>query len=686
MGQRYNVHFKDYENSAYNVKVYIDGYVGQVTELRGAKSAFVVEGNDEDFVYEPLRTSTATLSVIGNDLLLDLFSINNQYAPVKLYRGDKLIWTGYIMPEQFTQPYKPIADNISVDCVSAIGTLENIKYKKQTESGFITAMELLRYIIQAANGGYEKVYIPHVYASSELNYTKKRLLFEELILAEENFIQEENYLNEVLEYFCRFFAWGLYDYEGNLYFVDPDWQGEYYAYDETLTTYEVVYPNEILLQNIGFASSDHTIDVVKGYNKVFVKAINNTPESMIDKEPYDSLSDMFGTYKTDAKITDVDAKWRRYMLKTYKPVMWETKVYDESGIAVKVSKENDPNTGNLKNYGASIAKVSECDGHIEAGAFVPDVAEYRWDDAVVCHINVQRSYEEHIRWGIDNPLLIIRGGALLYTYGAIGLSFDLGIYNSTYNYSLEPREFDEGKYAPFFQLRIGKHYWNGSAWTTNSSSTFRVKISNTIGYWRSVINTKTVDDPYTGANGYLIKLPDSGLYGDLELRLLGQGFSAVWNNWHISRIGFKNLEVKYYKKDDENFEGEDGDRVYENVVNDKFMSELDEQEFGISTYNNDGASFSKPLLNGFYVTDNIFYAKEGREVRLEESYIRRVISRHQVTKIKLTQVIKNSDQIHPFTVLSDNSMVSKKFMMLNGEWDYEQNKVRLSMIENGESI
>lgn len=685
MGQRYNVHFKDYKNTAYDVKVYIEGYVGQVTELLGARSTFTVEGNDENFVYEPIRSSTATLTLLGSDLLLDLFSINNQYAPVKLFKGDKLMWTGYIVPEQFTQPYKPTPDNISIDCISAIGTLENIRYKQQNEDAFIKAIDLLRYILKSANGGYEKIYIPHVYASSEYDYLENRFLFEDLILAEENFISEENYLNEVLEYLCRFLGWSLYDYEGSLYFVDPDWDGEYHAYNEGLTEYDTVYPNEVLLQNIGFAGSNHTIDIEKGYNKATVKAINNAPESMIDEEPYDSLADLFGKRSVDGKITDVDSEWKRYILKTYKPVVWEPKIYDAAGGEIEINADNDPNTGNLKNFGSSIAKISECNGHIEDGVFVPDVSEYSWENAVVCRINSLRSYEDKY-WSLSDPLLLIKGGSLLYVYGAICLSFSLGIYNTTYEYQLENREFEEGKYAPVFQLRIGNWYWNGTSWTMDSSSTFRVEVSNTVGYWRSVINTKTVDDPYTGANGYLIKLPDSGLYGDLELRLLGQGFSTPWNDFHISRIGFKDLQVKYYKRDDENFEGEDGDRVYENVVNEEYMTELDEQEFGISTYNNDGASFSKPLLNGFYVTDNIYYAGENEMIRLEESYIRRVINRYRVTKIKLTQVLKNSDSIHPFTILYDNSMVSKKFMLLSGVWDYEQNTLTLSMIENGDKV
>lgn len=37
----------------------------------------------------------------------------------------------------------------------------------------------------------------------------------------------------------------------------------------------MVTPNTVLLQDIGFGGSDHTIDVLPGYNKVTVKAINN---------------------------------------------------------------------------------------------------------------------------------------------------------------------------------------------------------------------------------------------------------------------------------------------------------------------------------------------------------------------------------------------------------------------------
>lgn len=387
MGQRYNIHFKNYRNTAYDVKVYIDGYVGQVTELLGARSAFVVEGNDENFVYEPIRSSTATLTLLGSDLLLDLFSINNQYAPVKLFKGDKLMWTGYIVPEQFTQPYKPTPDNISIDCISAIGTLENIQYEKQTENGFITAINLLRYIIRSANGGYDKIYIPYVYGSSEVNYSTKKNIFDEITLAEENFTSEGMMLDEVLEYFCRFFNWTLYDYEGSLYFVDADWKGEYFSYGEDLVTYEMVTPNTVLLQDIGFGGSDHTIDVLPGYNKVTVKAINNVFDELVENEDLETLKENGYQSVSYDKLSGDDVKVvrKRFLI----PEKWELDSYDGD-----TGEKQDPKDAMNNSFGSALLKISEYGGKWERSDFIPDISDYSWTLAVQDRVKGQQFQEK----------------------------------------------------------------------------------------------------------------------------------------------------------------------------------------------------------------------------------------------------------------------------------------------------
>lgn len=683
--QRYRLPFFNYAGESLEIKFYMEDYIGEIETLTGAPSAFVVTGTDEEFVYEPVRTSTASVSIVTDSLLNDLFSVNSHHVAVKLYRGNKLLWTGYVEPEVFTQAYVPIADKLSINCISAIGTLENIQYEKQTENGFITAINLLRYIIRSANGGYEKIYIPYVYGSSEVNYSTKKNIFDEITLAEENFTSEGMMLDEVLEYFCRFFNWTLYDYEGSLYFVDADWKGEYFSYGEDLVTYEMVTPNTVLLQDIGFGGSDHTIDVLPGYNKVTVKAINNVFDELVENEDLETLKENGFQSVSYDKLSGDDVKVvrKRFLI----PEKWELDSYDGD-----TGEKQDPKDAMNNSFGSALLKISEYGGKWERSDFIPDISDYSWTLAVQDRVKGQQ-FQEKPGEAMSKDLVAIKGAkGAAWMNGALSIDGSIIVPWDDANLAFCKPSGKSGYADITYVLRIGDKYWNGSSWV-DSEAEFKIRYENeSAGSPLTVKNTKSPDMPYSGLSGYIIKLPDNApIIGDLALKIRRTseiGFTPESGAGSIKFYGYiyKNPNLNYKKKDGVVDEGENGDRVYENVVNEKFMSELDEIEFGISSYNEDGATYSKALLNGNFLTNNLYSAIEGTLVRPEEALIRRIINRYRVTKIKLTQVLKNSDLIHPFTVLYDNSMVSKKFMLLSGVWDYEQNTVTLSMIENGDKV
>lgn len=683
--QRYRLPFFNYAGESLEIKFYIEDYIGEIETLTGAPSAFVVTGTDEEFVYEPVRISTASVSIVTDSLLNDLFSVNSHHVAVKLYRGNKLLWTGYVEPEVFTQAYVPIADKLSINCISAIGTLENIQYEKQTENGFITAINLLRYIIRSANGGYEKIYIPYVYGSSEVNYSTKKNIFDEITLAEENFTSEGMMLDEVLEYFCRFFNWTLYDYEGSLYFVDADWKGEYFSYGEDLVTYEMVTPNTVLLQDIGFGGSDHTIDVLPGYNKVTVKAINNVFDELVENEDLETLKENGYQSVSYDKLSGDDVKVvrKRFLI----PEKWELDSYDGD-----TGEKQDPKDAMNNSFGSALLKISEYGGKWERSDFIPDISDYSWTLAVQDRVKGQQ-FQEKPGEAMSKDLVAIKGAkGAAWMNGALSIDGSIIVPWDDANLAFCKPSGKSGYADITYVLRIGDKYWNGSSWV-DSEAEFKIRYENeSAGSPLTVKNTKSPDMPYSGLSGYIIKLPDNApIIGDLSLKIRRTseiGFTPESGAGSIKFYGYiyKNPNLNYKKKDGVVDEGENGDRVYENVVNEKFMSELDEIEFGISSYNEDGATYSKALLNGNFLTNNLYSAIEGTLVRPEEALIRRIINRYRVTKIKLTQVLKNSDLIHPFTVLYDNSMVSKKFMLLSGVWDYEQNTVTLSMIENGDKV
>ena len=64
MGLRYRIPFVDYNDTNYVVEVHREDYDGEPTELQPAVSCFVVSGTDDDFMYVPLRTTSATIGVL----------------------------------------------------------------------------------------------------------------------------------------------------------------------------------------------------------------------------------------------------------------------------------------------------------------------------------------------------------------------------------------------------------------------------------------------------------------------------------------------------------------------------------------------------------------------------------------------------------------------------------------------
>ena len=667
MGLRYRIPFKDYKNNSYVVEVHRKDYEGVVTELTGAVSCFVVSGTDEDFIYTPIRTSTATIRVIDSDLLLDLYSINNQYAPVRLYKNGVLEWTGYIKPEQFTQPYVPTPQDISVECVSAVATLEHIEYKVQTDTGYINVFDLIKYIVSSAKGGYKGVYIPHVYGSTSAMNTN---VLEEIVLCEENFTSEEMTLLEVLENLCKFLNWTLFDIGGYLYFVDPDWDGTYRVYDEAMSAFQTTTSNSVLIQDVGFNGSDsNVLDVEPGYNKARVISKNNVFDVVIKEEPFDILEVIQEWEYNEGDFENARRAVRRFK----KPMFWEMFYYDHnlSPLTLEQIKGLDINTDvvGCVELSENGYRVKEVDGE-----WVPNETEYDWEDL----LKIRLDRNSIILNAGDNryKAFTVRGVNSVWKDGAFGVSMEI-----KYTTGAEMVDTAQTLVATwlYFMMRIGDKYWNGESWV-DEYSLFRIYYNvNTASGFQSIGSNKTADMPYRGLNGHVIELPsDEVLKGDLE-------FTMFINNpasGDLSGYFVKDFKLNYAKKDGVNDEGENGDRIYENVVNEDYMSDCDDIEFGIGSYNADGATYSKALLNDNFLTNNLYCDIVKENIRPEELMIRRIVNRYSVTKIKLTEAIQMTDVVTPLSILTERTQPGKTFRMTSGEWDYEQNRITIQMQED----
>lgn len=672
MGLRYKIPFKDMANNAYEVQIYRADYEGDVTELTGATSCFVVSGTDEDFMYTPIRTSTATINVLDSELLLDLYSINNQYADVKLMKNGVMEWSGYIKPEQFTQPYVPMVQQLSVECVSALSTLEHFKYEDASMYGVVNMWSLIKKLIAYAKGSYRAVYIPWVYGTSESMIGN---IFERITLIENNFVKEEmNYL-EILEAVCKFLNWAVYEIKGCLFFVDADWKGNYRKYDDELESYEEVSGNEVCVQDVGFnGSGSNTIDVVPGYNKASVKALNHVFDDVVKDEAFDILGKYAGgeylieTYKGNDGAHGV----RRQFLKS---MLWETYHYDDWGKLLDKSEiESYSPTVLNYTYGSLLAReadykcVSTDDSTPAEG-----VTDFNYED-VVCIRVAKESTAQLPTAMFGMPVLKMKGEVAVYADCAISID---GTFSPTYDKDMvEVGTVIELTRTISIVVSCDGKYYDGSQWV-DSYTTISVEVDEN----GKIISNRTPFTPYKDISGYVI--PMDFFVGAPEITIIAPLFWGDGRHYNTGVI-VKGLKFGYAKKEGVVDEGENGDRVYENIVNAAYMSEADEIEFDISSYNADGASYSKAILDGKWLTNNLYCKIVDKMIRPEELMIRRIVNRYGEVKRKLTQSLKMTDDITPLTILSDNAMVGIKFRMTSGEWDYEQNRLTIQMQEDVE--
>lgn len=672
MGLRYRIPFKDFGNNEYVVEVYREDYQGTATELRGATSCFVVSGSDEDFIYTPIRTTTATINVLDSELLLDLYSINNQYAPVKLYKNGSLEWTGYIKPEQFTQPYTPTPQSIGVECVSAISTLENIEYKPFSVSGNVTLWELIKTLVNKAKGGYKGIYIPNVYGNTSAVDIE---VLKEITLIENNFKSEEMNCLEVMEAVCKFLNWTLFDMGGYLYFVDSDWQGEYRLYNEAMTSYSTVQGNSVVVQDVGFnGSGSNTLDVVHGYNKASVKALNHVFDEPVKDEPYDILTPIVHDYLVKAyKDKDEYHAVRKQFLK---PMFWRLFQYKDGLTGETYSREEVEQMGlsRLNNLlGALMLKEADykCKS-LSNTAPADDVKEFDYVDSV--QIRVGETSDAGLNLMGLSPAIMMEGEYAVYADCAISIDGTIDGYFDDDMVKIENGFFN---HVINIAVECGGKYYNGTSWV-DSYASFPIELDDN-GKIKSNKNPYT---PYKDLNGYII--PMDFFVGKPVITI----FCPVWftsdGTHNITGTKIRNLKFGYSKKDGVVEEGENGDRVYENVVNEAYMSACDEIEFDISSYNNDGATYSKALLGDGWLTNNLYCKVVDAMIRPEELLIRRIVNRYSETKVKLTESLKMTGEITPLTSVYDRSMVNKRFKVTSGEWDYQQNKLVVQIQEDAE--
>lgn len=686
-GLIYTVPFATLENIPCVVEIEKDGYTGKPAELIAGATPFTVDIDDEEYLYTPTRFSTAKLQIVGNDYLQSLFSTAYREYRVTFKKDGVITWCGFIKPELYTQDYTSETFVLEIECMSAMSVLEFIDYTTEGEGKeFVPLWRLLQRCISASYGLYPAVYIPHVYAKTKTEYATTGNVLERMIVSEQDFFDEDDKpmkLKEVLEEVCKFLGWTCVDWKGELYLVDVDHSGTYHRYNAALTTKTNTVINDLLVQNIGFAGSNHSLDILPGYNKVTVRCSNYPIGTLLPDEDYDELKELLSV---DNEQSDHKRVCHSVFLR---PNNWKCTMFKNGETLRNEDMESYKNEIPDMD-GVSLMKYCIYDQENKDGQWVPSISDYNYSK--VLRVRYPSSSNPiNFKVGLYK-VMTFKGAAATYSDGAIAIDGEIKIIEDGKLIPWDESLAGTGLNDIACQIRIGNKYYGntdgyvskGFSWSEDSNSfMYLLDNWNNAGGkdWIPIPNGKTLSMPYTGLKGIIIPT-NVYLSGELEFTLISTNKkSALGGNRVGSGLLIQNFKVKYQKEDGLSQSDNNSDRTYENVLNENYINELDEIELKISSYNEDGACYSKVLLDGEYLTDNLYNVILGKEKRPEEMLITRIINHYSTTRIKLTQEIKNSQEIAPFTILSDTYLVGRKFINAGGSIDYKMGRFECVMIE-----
>lgn len=298
-------------------------------------------------------------------------------------------------------------------------------------------------------------------------------------------------------------------------------------------------------------------------------------------------------------------------------------------------------------------------------------------------------------FGGDNTYLIIKGNYMFHYWD-----------DEPYPIPENQADIKEGRYAMdagqmnlIAKLQWGNLYWDGTEWGT-INTTFKIAYlkddDNRRADGTMFKNLKFVNTVNwrvgTNEQGYLIPLPKNGVLSGLPVITLYKPFDP---NYHSSKsndnkgqhykhscVFLKDFEFKAIIGDPTFSNINESDTVYTNIIDNDFVSELEEVKFKICTWDNKNPNYSSLAINNngsMYFLDKTYNMATKQELRQEEHYIHKVYNQYHTPSIILELELRNDIQL--YGLYRDTTISGKDFIVDNLNIDYKNNATSVKLIE-----
>ncbi len=708
---KYTGQFKNLDNKTYKIEIITNGSSASTSNITLSDSPCTIEwtGEDEN-LFKPIKYSSATIEYVSDSLHFDLYAAKALQNVVKIYNSSNaIVWQGYVTPNVYDNEFDFVNTASSVECIDGLAVLEYLDYS--TIGGgakkVVNFYDIIKHCLKKTNLTYNYLYISDNVKIDTTQWSNNGITFTApsksylniCYISECNFFDEDDVpmkCDEALEEICKYFNLTMYADGQNIYMIDycaiKNNIGNYYRYNLSTDDYSLVtLSNSYTIGNSTKLIESSNISIGNTYNKVSIEADIYPFEKMIPDLFDDNAITQTGDLYYD--WNDYKDGYQFYMFLENKN--YKSYYYDKDTYSSVSPSSIDYDT--IQNYmGATLVKHS-----FETYGDPGIINSVNWSDYLLLHLhqgtgNVKygklKLFETNIS-DLDerilanyNNYLIINGTATYY---------DIEAYTAKVNHSRDDDTYADSKvFIPCSLCYGGTSWFNGTNWQT-SECTFELPFYSAtdrkhyIGKDFNVRNNIIWYDGLESTTGRKILL-NTGMSNLANLTFTIYAPENVNTDYRLDNIFIKDFSIKVettkntfnwtdgtitdfiYADELKNTNTNDTNVLYENVIDEGYVEEMDEIKNKITTFAKEQVANSTVAFSINDTTNSLFYATTidveslGNEKMKEEEYtINRLVEQYSTPSLILDISLK--DDLSMYSLVKNNIIDSSKSFIINSK-------------------
>lgn len=712
--------FKDINNNQYTVNIITDNNTSTTTSVTLGTTPFVTEiETSEGHIFKPVKLSSATVRMVNSDYSFDLYSATAQENKVILYDNNNNIkWIGYTTPNLYSMGYENEVEEIEIECIDALSTLQYYNYTPLSGTkSIVSLLSIINKLMTKCNA-YSYFYISN---NLQLTSSSAECLSSKLYISEQNFFDEDNEpmkLDEVLVEICKFLGLTCIADGNSVYFLDYDaiknGINTYYRFSVGSTTPTLVTLSQSkAIDGTDYVENGGQISLDNVYNKVVVKDSLYSFDSVIpsiweEKDLVLYMTSDFNNNWSYYEVIDEDGEGGKHkcFFKYYSNPNYKSFYYTKNlnpvntiyNITYPITQQYVGATivradfHQVDDYDDTINKVDfddylllhvhDTNNTVVRGNIILDnwvdnngVTTVEEDEGVpLFELEVNNANPSFV--GGDNIYLLIQG-KFLY----MDRESDMYIMQG---YGNKNDKFFSSELWIKAKLQWGNKYWNGTSWQSTECC-FKLPFDNNGQEEHCINQTFQIKNTVTWQlgieeDGYVIPMPsDNILTGKPTFTLFTP--HRLNNHYRCDAVWLQDFDIKAVVASFDINQDKDSDTEYSNIIDEDYVNEMEDEEFKICTWDNKECNYSAvAYYNGqFSFIDTLYKKSTGQYLRAEKHLIYNLVTQYKTPSVILNLNLKN--EIKLYATLTDKWLPNKVFIVDSITTDYEYNKATIKLIE-----